>query len=173
MKIDGRRVGVEVTRTMQPRSAFPARRALPNSCHGPHSEALGGRPATAQPRISSHFWMRMRGLEPPPDFSDTDLNRARLPIPPHPRAAGKRRYRTDRGRAGRCASLGPRRTLAAIVQGTRTPPSHGGNPGSNPGSGMHPGRGISLSFSLSQTHSLPRVSLPSQWDLSHVGPSSS
>ncbi len=31
--------------------------------------------------------MRMRGLEPPPDFSDTDLNRARLPIPPHPRAA--------------------------------------------------------------------------------------
>jgi hypothetical protein len=25
---------------------------------------------------------------------------------------------------------------AAIVQGTRTPPSHGGNPGSNPGSGI-------------------------------------
>ncbi len=28
-----------------------------------------------------------------------------------------------------------RRFRAAIVQGTRTPPSHGGNPGSNPGSG--------------------------------------
>jgi hypothetical protein len=27
---------------------------------------------------------------------------------------------------------------AAIVQGTRTPPSHGGNPGSNPGSGTRP-----------------------------------
>ena len=37
--------------------------------------------------------MRMRGLEPPPDFSDTDLNRARLPIPPHPRGE-QRRYRT-------------------------------------------------------------------------------
>ena len=29
--------------------------------------------------------MRMRGLEPPPGRPDTDLNRARLPIPPHPR----------------------------------------------------------------------------------------
>jgi hypothetical protein len=27
----------------------------------------------------------MRGLEPPPGCPDTDLNRARLPIPPHPR----------------------------------------------------------------------------------------
>jgi hypothetical protein len=32
--------------------------------------------------------VRMRGLEPPPGFPDTDLNRARLPIPPHPRAVG-------------------------------------------------------------------------------------
>jgi site-specific DNA recombinase len=44
--------------------------------------------------LSPNILVRMRGLEPPPDFSDTDLNRARLPIPPHPRAAGKRRYRT-------------------------------------------------------------------------------
>jgi hypothetical protein len=29
--------------------------------------------------------VRMRGLEPPPGLPDTDLNRARLPIPPHPR----------------------------------------------------------------------------------------
>jgi hypothetical protein len=29
--------------------------------------------------------MRMRGLEPPRAFAHTDLNRARLPIPPHPR----------------------------------------------------------------------------------------
>jgi hypothetical protein len=32
--------------------------------------------------------MRMRGLEPPRGYPHTDLNRARLPIPPHPRAAG-------------------------------------------------------------------------------------
>src|SRR3954453_12695653 len=31
--------------------------------------------------------MRMRGLEPPRGYPHTDLNRARLPIPPHPRAA--------------------------------------------------------------------------------------
>ena len=30
--------------------------------------------------------MRMRGLEPPRPERHTDLNRARLPIPPHPRA---------------------------------------------------------------------------------------
>ncbi len=33
--------------------------------------------------------VRMRGLEPPPGCPDTDLNRARLPIPPHPRAEAK------------------------------------------------------------------------------------
>ena len=30
-------------------------------------------------------YMRMRGLEPPRPYGHTDLNRARLPIPPHPR----------------------------------------------------------------------------------------
>jgi hypothetical protein len=33
--------------------------------------------------------MRMRGLEPPRGFPHTDLNRARLPIPPHPRALAR------------------------------------------------------------------------------------
>ena len=32
--------------------------------------------------------MRMRGLEPPRPYGHTDLNRARLPIPPHPRGVG-------------------------------------------------------------------------------------
>jgi|HubBroStandDraft_2_1064218.scaffolds.fasta_scaffold01528_2 hypothetical protein len=67
--------------------------------------------------------MRMRGLEPPPGFPDTDLNRARLPIPPHPRGEAKisqtraasferdvdRTERTARSRLtrrGRFASLG-------------------------------------------------------------------
>jgi hypothetical protein len=31
--------------------------------------------------------VRMRGLEPPRGFPHGDLNAARLPIPPHPRAA--------------------------------------------------------------------------------------
>lgn len=38
---------------------------------------------------SPKIMVRMRGLEPPPGFPDTDLNRARLPIPPHPRASGE------------------------------------------------------------------------------------
>ena len=35
--------------------------------------------------------MRMRGLEPPRPYGHTDLNRARLPIPPHPRAVDSSR----------------------------------------------------------------------------------
>jgi site-specific DNA recombinase len=44
--------------------------------------------------FSTKILVRLRGLEPPPGFPDTDLNRARLPIPPQPRAVRKRRYRT-------------------------------------------------------------------------------
>jgi len=36
-------------------------------------------------RKSCSAGMRMRGLEPPRGYPHTDLNRARLPIPPHPR----------------------------------------------------------------------------------------
>ena len=39
---------------------------------------------------------------------------------------------------------------AAIVQGTRTPPSHGGNPGSNPGSGTPKVPASGQVFSLSR-----------------------
>jgi hypothetical protein len=108
--------------------------------------------------------MRLRGLEPPPGCPDTDLNRARLPIPPQPRAVRKRRYRTALGRArrlretqrvgvrgdrvgrsrrGQFASL-DRSIRAAIVQGTRTPASHAGNRGSNPRSGTSVAGGRSL-----------------------------
>jgi hypothetical protein len=42
--------------------------------------------ATASsPKSLQNGAMRMRGLEPPRGFPHTDLNRARLPIPPHPR----------------------------------------------------------------------------------------
>jgi hypothetical protein len=36
-------------------------------------------------RVPPVLAMRMRGLEPPRGCPHTDLNRARLPIPPHPR----------------------------------------------------------------------------------------
>src|SRR6185436_11875328 len=36
-------------------------------------------------QIAPEMVMRMRGLEPPRAEAHTDLNRARLPIPPHPR----------------------------------------------------------------------------------------
>jgi site-specific DNA recombinase len=39
--------------------------------------------------LSQKILVRMRGLEPPPGCPDTDLNRARLPIPPHPPEAAK------------------------------------------------------------------------------------
>src|SRR6201987_4099031 len=46
--------------------------------------------AAAQKAISFvSFRVRMRGLEPPRPYGHTDLNRARLPIPPHPRASGQ------------------------------------------------------------------------------------
>src|SRR4051794_1672687 len=45
--------------------------------------------------------VRMRGLEPPRPYGHTDLNRARLPIPPHPRApsvaGGASAFRHARG----------------------------------------------------------------------------
>ena len=37
-------------------------------------------------RIDVPILVRLRGLEPPPPFEDNDLNVARLPIPPQPRA---------------------------------------------------------------------------------------
>ena len=43
--------------------------------------------ARKRPVLQDLYAMRMRGLEPPRGFPHTDLNRARLPIPPHPRGA--------------------------------------------------------------------------------------
>src|SRR3972149_3337352 len=52
----------------------------------------------------------MRGLEPPRPYGHTDLNRARLPIPPHPR-----------GRANLSAAPGlPRRRLLPRASGMLT-----------------------------------------------------
>ena len=51
---------------------------------------LGTSPPPYPPVFPSAKAMRMRGLEPPRAFAHTDLNRARLPIPPHPRLLGGR-----------------------------------------------------------------------------------
>ncbi len=66
--------------------------------------------------------MRMRGLEPPPSCLDTDLNRARLPIPPHPRVVRKRRYSTLTRTPWRLA----RSALLASVELQCAPPSSRG-----------------------------------------------
>ncbi len=57
--------------------------------------------------------VRMRGLEPPPGCPDTDLNRARLPIPPHPRADAKISQRRSAG-----GTAAGRRHPAHAGQGT-------------------------------------------------------
>ena len=51
----------------------------------PASESYLRTLAAAQRRSGSSLRVRMRGLEPPRPEGHTDLNRARLPIPPHPR----------------------------------------------------------------------------------------
>jgi hypothetical protein len=89
-----------------------------------HSEMLSRR--CKQAPVPGSCTMRMRGLEPPPGYPDTDLNRARLPIPPHPRAEPRediapglepsgsaadayrdRWHAVNKARTGRFASLGP------------------------------------------------------------------
>src|SRR5215831_3966406 len=56
---------------------------------GAAATPLPAREATATAaaqRMARRLRLRMRGLEPPRPKGHTDLNRARLPIPPHPRA---------------------------------------------------------------------------------------
>jgi site-specific DNA recombinase len=59
----------------------------------PTSRALVGAPSTAGPPMGDGFsqkiLVRMRGLEPPRSHLHTDLNRARLPIPPHPQVTDR------------------------------------------------------------------------------------
>jgi hypothetical protein len=51
----------------------------------PRRTGPGGRCGVRTGVHTARLAMRMRGLEPPRAFAHTDLNRARLPIPPHPR----------------------------------------------------------------------------------------
>ena len=52
-----------------------------------HFRAARPRQRTASGIVARKRRVRMRGLEPPRPYGHTDLNRARLPIPPHPRGA--------------------------------------------------------------------------------------
>ncbi len=64
--------------------------------------------------FTTEHLVRMRGLEPPRTYIHTDLNRARLPIPPHPRDAA-RRYR-NRGAAGRVGEAAGERTRRPVEE---------------------------------------------------------
>ena len=125
--------------------------AIGNNTNIPGSLRLGGDrlgkaaicrafEADADERTRTSTWFPRHG--PEPCASTNSATSA---------CGGQRRYRTGIGgtdaRAGGAGPVGRpatrsgallasiRRKRAAIVQGTRTPPSHGGNPGSNPGSG--------------------------------------
>jgi len=103
-KIDGRRVEVEVTRTMQPSSAPPCRLVLPNSCHGPPSDGAG--------RPSGHG--ATEDLQPFLDADERTRTSTRFPghgpEPDRPRVDGFRgvqnvqivRFSGHAGRIGRC-----------------------------------------------------------------------
>ena len=92
-------------------------------------------------RVYLRMAMRMRGLEPPRAFAHTDLNRARLPIPPHPR--GGRIVAADRHRvAASCVPwppassrprprCGPRLARAALRAGAAAQPAAPARPGSS------------------------------------------
>ena len=105
-------------------------------------------PTSSQPQLPTA--VRMRGLEPPRGCPHTDLNRARLPIPPHPLAepsmiAGRRRREvegadqtprsstlTAAGRPCRhravprpaCPARLPRRERALAAAKSSPPPTH-------------------------------------------------
>src|SRR5262245_40001182 len=69
----------------------------------------------------------MRGLEPPRPYGHTDLNRARLPIPPHPRGSGilasdRRASRAVSAHMTRLAYLLPLVCLAVSGAGARAEP---------------------------------------------------
>jgi site-specific DNA recombinase len=78
-------LGEAVSETLRQREAHNDQRPqepdlAPMGAEPPTLASLGG--------FSPIMMVRMRGLEPPRSHLHTDLNRARLPIPPHPLARG-------------------------------------------------------------------------------------
>ena len=99
--------------------------------------------------------MRMRGLEPPRPYGHTDLNRARLPIPPHPRAVDSSR----RGRFGHAArkppSLARRHSLHDPPSRTPLSPRASRPSRSCEARRRHPRRARRSARSSSRSHSPP------------------
>ena len=77
--------------------------------------AAGASEGFSSRRLRERFLMRMRGLEPPRPFGHTDLNRARLPIPPHPRGGTIVAQPNSRGR--RLPGEPSRRTTCSAIDG--------------------------------------------------------
>jgi hypothetical protein len=95
-------------------------------------------PAEASFRGDSHVetMVRMRGLEPPRSYLHTDLNRARLPIPPHPPTAADDIARAPPGGTRRPAESSDARGVARGADATgksspiaAAPPSAGSRGG--------------------------------------------
>jgi site-specific DNA recombinase len=74
--------GIPDTTPAKPPLVRAAASARPDDAEGP--DPCRGREPSRGGSISNVL-VRMRGLEPPQSYLHTDLNRARLPIPPHPR----------------------------------------------------------------------------------------
>ena len=101
-----RRPGSDRPRTRSERARMSRRavRGLRREVRGPARASRGLR-RRRPPLVGGVCAMRMKGLEPPRPYGHTDLNRARLPIPPHPRGCpAYRRPGRECPRATGCGS---------------------------------------------------------------------
>ena len=102
-------------------------------CHGNTcSHVLRTNPHAGE-RTRTSTLLRTHGPEPCLSTNSSTPACVGRIVQPHG-AASRDQHRPGATARSHFATLA--RLPAAIVQGTRTPPSHGGNPGSNPGSGI-------------------------------------
>ncbi len=81
---DGRRAWATICRAP---SGPPSPTRSPPTPPAPPSGESASVARIARPQADSRS-VRLRGVEPPRAFAHTDLNRARLPVPPQPRGGG-------------------------------------------------------------------------------------
>src|SRR5215210_2056706 len=97
------------------RSRTPSSRRTAQARVTPATGPPAPPPAAALRRPRRGKPMRMRGLEPPRGYPHTDLNRARLPIPPHPRSSSLAACFGDRAGSRRGYDVVLKRGLVAAV----------------------------------------------------------